>query len=389
MKTVILRKNEEHRIRNGHLWIFSNEISKIDENIENGEIVQAIDYKNQHLGYGFCNKNSLIAVRLLSPLFKNDLNDYLNTSLVHAFNFRKTVYSARESFRMVFSESDYIPGLIIDKYNNTFVLQIYCYGIQKNIELIISILKNKFNASNIFTKNDFYFRKLESLPECDELFSGEIGSELISDGSIKYRIEFQNVQKTGFYFDQCDNREFIERFCLNSDVLDCFSNSGGFGLHALKAGAKSVTFVDSSKNVIESVQNNYSVNKFTSEIKCHVSDVFDFLENCDNSKMLYDMIILDPPAFAKSKKSVPVALKAYTKLNKLALQILKPGGILVSSSCSHQITKEAFLESINSASVKINTPAQLIYYNSASLDHPQLPSMPETAYLKFAVFRKL
>jgi 23S rRNA (cytosine1962-C5)-methyltransferase len=388
MKQVFLKKNEEHRIRTGHLWVFSNEISKADNNIDSGDIVQVFDYKNQHLGSGFYNKNSLISVRLFSPIFKNDLKEYFISSLSNAFNFRKAVYPARDSFRMVYSESDFLPGLIIDKYNDTFVLQVYCFGIQKNIELILDILKEQFNAKNIFTKHDFYFRKLEGLPEKDELYSGEIGSEIISDGSIKYQIDFQNVQKTGFYFDQCDNREFIQRFCGNSDVLDCFCNNGGFGLHALLSGAKSVSFVDSSNSNIQSVHSNYSLNKFTSDIYPAVSDVFDYLEKCIASDKKFDIIILDPPAFAKSKKSILVALKAYTKLNKLALQILKLGGILATSSCSHHITKDAFIISINLASMKSSSPVQLIYFNSASLDHPQLASMPETAYLKFAVFRK-
>ncbi len=384
---IILKKNEDKRIRSGHLWIFSNEVFKTEENPESGDLIEVYDSKENYLGTGFYNKNSLISVRILSYEKDFELEALLRTKLINAFNLRKTFYPNRDSFRLVFSESDFLPGLIIDKYNNTFVLQIYSFGMQKNINLIIKILQEDFNAENIFAKNESYFRKLEGLPENDEIFLGKKQNEIISDSEIKFNIDFEKGQKTGFYFDQNDNRFFIHKFVKGKRVLDAFCNSGGFGLHAAKTGASSVTFVDSSSNEIENAESNFKLNKLNCESEFIVSDVFDYLNKCREKNKKFDVVIVDPPAFAKSKKDIPAAKKGYEKLNRLALNIIENGGFLVTSSCSHHIKRDDFLEIINNASVKTGRKIQLVHFNSASLDHPQIPSMPETVYLKFAVFK--
>jgi len=384
---VILKKNEEHRILSGHQWVFSNEIETIDADINTGALVDVYSSKDIKLGSGFYNKNSLISLRILGKSFSGDLSSYIIESINKAFNYRKSVYPNRLSYRIVFSESDFLPGLIIDKYNDSFVLQVYCAGIQKNIELVTEILKNEFQAKNIFTLNDPYFRKLEGLDEKDEVFLGESGTEKISDGKITYNIDFSSTQKTGFYFDQSDNREFIEKLSCGKTVLDAFCNSGGFGMHAAYAGAGFVMFVDSSKKEIENARRNYSLNNLNAEAGFEDSDVFDYFEKCINAGRKFDVVIADPPAFAKSRKSIPTALKGYIKLNKLALSCLKESGYLVTSSCSHHINEQDFLDSINKSAQKAGKNIQLIYKNGASLDHPRIPAMPETVYLKFLVFK--
>ena len=288
---------------------------------------------------------------------------------------------------MVFSESDFLPGLIIDKYNDTYVLQIYSAGIRKNIDIFVGILKNEFNAKNIFTKNESNFRKMEFLPEDDEIYLGEKREEIIDDGSIKFRINFEKGHKTGFYFDQNDNRFFLEKIVKGKNVLDGFCNSGGFGLHAIKAGAESVAFLDSSAFEIDNVKYNYELNEFSTKAFFIVDDVFDYLEKIIAEQRRYDIIVIDPPAFAKSKKNLPMAKKGYEKLNRLALQCINNNGFLVSSSCSYHLKKDEFIQVINSAASKSGKTLQLIYYNGAALDHPQVPSMEETTYLKFAVFK--
>jgi len=210
---------------------------------------------------------------------------------------------------------------------------------------------------------------------------------MISDGLIKYEIDFEKGQKTGFYFDQSDNRFFIEKLAAGKTVLDAFCNSGGFGLHAAKAGAVSVDFIDSSVNEIQSAENNFKLNELSCDSQFTADDVFDFLEKCINEKRKFDIVMIDPPAFAKNRKTVPVAKKGYERLNRLAIQSVKDNGFLVTSSCSHHIKSDEFLEIINNASIKTGRKIQLVQFNSASLDHPQIPSMPETTYLKFAVFR--
>lgn len=386
MARLILKKNEEHRIKNGHLWVFSNEINKLDGTAENGDIIEIYDSKGNLLGHGFYNKNSLISVRLLAKDY-NDFYSYAKNRINSACNIRKSFYPNRESFRLVFSESDYLPGLIIDKYNNTFVLQVYSFGMQRNVAQIVRILKEKFEAKNIFTMNDGYFRKLEGLPDENEIYIGGIEEEIIDDGKLKYKIDFSGGQKTGFYFDQCDNREFIEKFSRGKTVLDAFCNSGGFGMHAAHAGAPSVTFVDSSAREIKNAESNYALNKLTANAEFIENDVFDYLEECAGQKKTFDIIVLDPPSFAKSKKSLPSAVKGYIKLNKLALQLLLPGGFLATSSCSHHLKENDFLQAVNTTAVKANRSIQLLHFAGASLDHPRLPAMEETSYLKFAVFK--
>jgi len=388
---IILRKNEERRIKKGHLWVFSNEIDKIEQGeecrVKNGELVDVYDFRENFIAKGFYNSNSLIAVRILSYDKEINLDTLFEDNLTTAFNFRKSVYSERESFRMVFSESDFLPGLIIDKYNRTFVIQVYSFGMEKNIELINRILIDKFSAENIFTRNEEYFRKLERLPVEDKVYNGNINSEVIDDGFVKYKIDFENAHKTGFYFDQCDNREFAGKLCRGKKVLDCFSNSGGFGLHALLNGASSVTFVDSSKQLIENVKSNYQLNGFTADANFVDSDVFDYMEKCVGEKKKFDVIIIDPPAFAKNKKSLATAIKGYEKLNKLAMETVNKDGLLFTSSCSFHLKEDQFIEIINRAALKSGKNVQIFYFNNASKDHPSLPSMEETVYLKFAALK--
>jgi 23S rRNA (cytosine1962-C5)-methyltransferase len=381
---VVLNKNEERRIKQGHLWIFSNEIGKAEGDISNGDLVQVYDSKNNFIGSGFYNGNSLIAIRIISNEESVDLEKLFHHRLNTAFEFRNRVYPLRESFRMVFSESDFLPGLIIDKYNNTFVLQVYSAGMEKNIELITRILREDFSAKNIFTKGEEYFRKLEGLPGENKIYLGEMKEEIISDGKVKYKINFATGHKTGFYFDQCDNREFFGKFCEDKSVLDCFCNSGGFGLHAAHCNAKEIVFVDSSAEEIKNAQENFSLNGFDCKSEFILYDVFDYLEKCKSEKRTFDVINLDPPAFAKNKKTLATAIKGYEKLNRLAIDLLKDGGLLFTSSCSHHLKEEMFLDAINTAALKSGKKIQLFYFNNASLDHPSLPAMEETVYLKFA-----
>jgi len=386
MAKLILKKNEERRIQNGHLWVFSNEVASVEVAAAGGDIIEVCDIKGNFIGHGFYNKNSLISVRLLGSDYSGNFHEYASRALRNSYDLRKTFYPNRESFRMVFSESDYMPGLIIDKYNSTFVLQVYSYGMDKNIVHIVDILKGEYGAKNIFTRNDEHFRKLEGLEAKDEIYLGEVAEEVIDDGKIKYKIDFASSQKTGFYFDQCDNREFIERFIKGKTVLDAFCNSGGFGLHAAFAGASAVTFVESSEIEISNAKYNFSMNNIPAEKEFIKEDAFDYLEKCLNLNKKFGVVILDPPSFAKSKKNISSAIKGYIKLNKLALQIINENGYLVTSSCSHHVKRDDFLEAVSNAAVRAKRSIQLIHSGGASLDHPRLPAMEETSYLKFAVF---
>lgn len=388
MAGIILKRNENYRISAGHLWVFSNEIETIDGDAENGDIVSLFDFRKNYLGDGFYNKNSLISFRLLDKRQITDIYLVLKEKILAAYRLRCELYGENSSYRLVFSESDFLPGLIIDRYNSTFVLQVYSQGMEKNIESIVKILSEEFNAENIFSRNEEYFRKLEGLPAEDTIYKGRDTEEIISDGNVRFNVRFHGGQKTGFYFDQRDNRIFIEKICAGKSVADCFCNSGGFGLHALFAGAGNAVFVDSSEREIKTAEENYRLNGFTAPADFVASDVFDFLERSVQSGTIYDVVMIDPPAFAKNKKNIQSAKKGYEKLNRLALKCTRPGGYLVTSSCSYHLSEEEFRRIVTVAAAKNGDALQLIHFNNASLDHPSLPAMPETVYLKFAVYKK-
>jgi 23S rRNA (cytosine1962-C5)-methyltransferase len=389
LTAAVLKKGEGSRLLSGHRWVFSNEIESLSGPAADGDIVEVSDKGESSLGYGFFNKHSLIAVRLFHPDFTGDLAAYFKKRIDTAYSLRKLFYPGRNSFRLVYSDSDYLSGLIIDKYNDSYVLQVYSTGMQKNIELVIEILKDGYNAKNIFSRSDSYFRSLEGLPGENEIYFGTIGEEIIDDGSIKYRIDLANSQKTGFFFDQCDNREFIEKLVNDKSVLDAFCYNGGFGLHSAATGASSVTFVDSSEAAIESVKENIKLNCIKTRCETVSDDVFDYLVECVAKNIKYDVVMVDPPAFAKVKKNLRQGIKGYVRLNHLALDVINAGGFLVSSSCSHHLANEEFIFAINKAAAKAGKQIQLVHFNGASHDHPNLPAMSETSYLKFAVFRVL
>ncbi len=384
---IILKKNEDRRIKSGHLWVFSNEIDKAEGNIENGDIVEIYDSQEEYLGVGFYNKNSLIACRLLNNISVDDFYSFIKERILSAYSLRKEFYPGEESYRLVFSESDFLPGLIIDKYNQTFVLQINSFGMERNIDTIVEVLTKELNAKNIFSKNEKAFRKMEGLPEENKIYLGSMEKEVITVGSIKYEIDFEKGHKTGFYFDQRDNRIFIEKIAKDKSVIDAFCNIGGFGMHAAKAGAASVKFVDSSSSAIENAKQNCSMNNICGNTEFIVDQVFEYFEKLLSENQLFDIVMVDPPAFAKKFKDVPAAKKGYEKLNKISLQLIKEEGYLVTSSCSYHLDKEDFLQVVSRAALKAGKKVQLIHFNRASFDHPQLPAMNETAYLKFAVFR--
>lgn len=386
---IKLNKFEERRLHSGHQWVFSNEISEITGTPETGDIVNIFSAGGAFIASGFYNKNSLIACRVISYTPIKDLKELFSTKLHAAFNLRTSCYPHRNSFRMVFSESDFLPGLIIDKYNNTFVLQVNSAGTDKHLEIIASLLVSEFNAECVITKNESYFRSLEGLDENDRLLFGSPTPQIIDDGIVKYEIDFTEGQKTGFYFDQCDNREFASKFTARTTVLDGFCNSGGFGLHALLNGASKVDFVDSSAVEIEKVKQNIELNKISTVCGLFVRDVADFLNEKAKAGYKYGVVMVDPPAFAKQKKNLNQAKQGYLRLNKLALRCVENNGFLVTSSCSYHLPQKEFLEIVNDAAIKEGCSLQLIKYNGASLDHPSIPAMQETTYLKFAVFKVL
>lgn len=386
---IILNKNEEKRVRSGHPWIFSNEIAVVEGFTENGLIGEFYTSSGALIGVGFYNKNSLIAGRILSFNPVTDVEWYIKQRLTEAWEFRRQVWPGRESFRLCHSESDQLPGLIIDKYNNTYAAQCNTAGMFRLCNTIVSILVDEFGAENIIGVNDARLNEMEGITGLPDVLHGTAGTEIISDGILKFKVDFLNSQKTGFFLDQAENRKFGSHLFTGVTVLDAYCNSGGFGIHALYNNAKHVDFIDISAGETENVAGNIALN-FTDTKKNYTiikHDVFEYLENMVTDKKFYDVVMVDPPSFAKSRKSVPAALKAYQKMHRLALGCIKPGGYLFTSSCSHHIDYYSYLQTVLTAAGKLGVGLQLIHQSGAAPDHPVLPQMPETEYLKFLVFR--
>lgn len=386
MADIYLKKNEDRRIEAGHLWVFSNEVLKTEGEPANGDLCSLFTSTGKFLGTGLWNKNSLICLRLLSREKIEDEAGYIKEKILSADNLRRTLTGGRNSYRLAFGESDHLPGLVIDRYNDTYVMQIHSAGMERMKNIIADVLKNNLAAKNILTRNDMYFRGLEGLSAEDEVLLGAPGKEIIEIGGVKYQIDFSESQKTGFFLDQTTNRIYTSRFAKDAAVLDVFCNSGGFGLHALSQGASEVLFTDISEQALSSVMANYELNRFTGKAEYIQGDAFTVLKELHQQKKTFDLVITDPPAFVKSRKRIQEGIKGYINVNSLALNLVKKGGYFATASCSHHISREMFLEAIHKAALKAGRELRLLSIAGAGEDHPVLLAMPETEYLKFAFF---
>lgn len=386
MAKIIIKKNFDKRIRFGHLWIFSNELAEIPR-LEPGSIVEVENQNGEKFGLGYYNPHTLIAVRLVKT--ENEIDEqFFIKRILACKKLREQFYPDETCFRLVYSESDSLPGLIIDKYDNYFSLQILTAGMYRLKEMIINALLSLFpNTIGIILKNNSKLTELENIPIEDTILYGSIPDEIItSECGIRLAISLHGSQKTGYFLDQRENRLFIRRLVKGKRVLDCYCNQGGFALNAAYAGAAEVVGIDSSASVIERAERNTLLNSFTNCNFIH-SEVESYLINQIDKHNSWDLIILDPPAFTKSRSALPKAIAGYKKINRLALKLISDGGFLATSSCSHHVDEEAFLEIATHAAYKAGRRLQLIWRGNQAADHPIMPEMPETKYLKFLVFR--
>ncbi len=386
---VYLKKKEETRIKKGHLWAFSNEIEKT-ENIEGTVSGHAELYAadGEFLGTGFYNKNSLISFRILSRQKHDNAGELILNKIAEANKLREYILPGRKVYRMVFAESDFLPGLIIDRYDSSYILQINSAGMEMYKPLIAEYLSDKFGAERIVVKNDGYFRTLEGLPVEEEILKGDAGSALVESGGLQYNVDFGTGQKTGLFLDQTENRIRTGLLASGKSVLDCFCNTGGFGLHAMQNGASSVTFVDYSVEMLRQVKANVQLNNFKVPYELLEGDAFKILKTLhDDPEKKFDLVIVDPPAFVKSRKKIKEAIKGYLTINMNAMKLVNDGGIFATASCSHHLSEADFMNMLALAAEKTGCRLQLLHFAGASSDHPRLVSMPETAYLKFALFR--
>ena len=369
--------------------MFSNELENVPRDIASGETVKLFTHDKKFMGMGFYNPHSLISVRLFSRNDEQADKVFFRKKFLEALKLREIIYRNEETnaYRLVHGESDGLPGLIVDRFNQGIVLQAFSVGMDIHLPVICEVLQELLNPSIIIVRNESPLRELEGLPLYKDVIWGECAEavQVIHDAGITFEVNLFEGQKTGFFLDQRENRRIVRKFSENAEVLDVFTNDGGFALNALYGGAHSAILVDASKEALQRADRNAQLNKFT-EYSLVTADAFDTLDQMVESKESFNLVILDPPSFTKSRKNLPGALKAYKRLNKLGLQLLKNGGFLATASCSHHVSEEDFLQCVHQAALSAGCQLRLIHKNSQPYDHPVLLAMPETSYLKFACF---
>ncbi len=387
---VYLKPHSEKRVEEGHLWVFSNEIDKAEEDVTPGGLVDIYSARKQFVGRGFCNPHSLIALRILTHKPEEIDEAFIEARIRNALFLREELFPGETAYRLVFGESDFLPGLIIDRFGDVFVVQSYCLGIDLLLPIVYSALKKIFSPKAIYNKSDSSMRAMEGAKDevgfVDGKFEGPIEiTQGFHGNKLKFMADPQSGQKSGFFFDQRENRVRLTFYAKGKSVLDCYSYVGSFGVYAAQGGAASVTSIDSSAPACDLIRKNYAINGLKGNVL--QEDVEAALAGFQAEKKKFDIIVLDPPALAKTKKTVFAGLRKYGKLNELAIACLNKGGILISCSCSHHIRRDDFLKMINSAAAEQKRTARLLEMRGQSRDHPIHLAMPETEYLKCAIVK--
>lgn len=386
-KQVILKPKEARRITNGHLWAFSNEIQSVEGNPAAGDVVDLHAAGGEFLGRGFYHPQSLISVRLLTREHEEINFAFFERRLAAAAGLRSRIYPGESTFRLAYGESDFLPGLVVDRYNDVFAIQTYSAGMHQRMTLIADVLQSLFHPLSVIERNESHLLALEGLPQNSAVLRGEESATTITENGILYRIDVLHGQKTGFFLDQRENRLALQRYTKGARVLDAFSNDGGFALNAAAAGAGEVVGLDISETSIERATHNARLNQVADRCTFLTADVFDELPKMVRAGRKYNVVNLDPPSLTKSRKNLPAARHAYRELNSLAMRLLpEEGGILTTSSCSHHVDDAMFLDAVESAAQHAHRTLRLVEWRGAAPDHPVLSAMPETRYLKFGIF---
>jgi len=383
MKHITLSKTR--RLAGGHLWIFSNEIAHRLTDVEPGELVEVHNAKGEFLAVAYVNPHTLIAARVLSRSRVAVDRDFIHARLRRALDYRRRLDPALAHGRMVFGEADLLPGLVVDKYADTLVLQVQTAGMQRLAPMVIDCLEELLSPDCVVLRNDSAFRDLEGLPrEVSVVKGGEDRRPIISEDGLRFEIDPMHGQKTGFFLDQRENRAAFARLIDGGEGLDLFCYAGAWSMHLAARGAR-VTCVDGSAAALEAAERNAALNALSDRIRCEQGDVFAFLKKAQGDGAQYDFAVLDPPAFAKNRASLRNAIKAYRQANTAVMSVLRPGGLLATSSCSYHLPQEEFLAIIQNAAGAQSRTARLIELRGQARDHPSLVAMPETRYLKCAL----
>lgn len=390
MAKVFLSKNRSKRIEHGHPWVFKTEIQRIEGDFNPGDIVEVLNFRGKFLGRGYINPKSQIAVRFLTEDKHEEIDrEFFKRRILNALIYRQNL-GFTGSYRVVYGESDFLPALIVDKFEDVLVIQTLALGIDLYKSAIVDVLKEIFNPRGIYERNDVPVRELEGLPQQKGCLYGEFNPVvIIEENGLKFYVDVENGQKTGYFLDQKQNRRAIASIVKNADVLECFCYTGSFALCAAHYGAKSVLAYDASKEAVELARKNAMLNGLSD--LCHFSEgnAFDVLRQFYNEGRKFDVVILDPPAFAKNRHALDNAVRGYKEINLRGLKLLKPGGYLVTSSCSHHVSEDLFWDIIESAAFDAKKKLRLVESRTQSADHPILVSAEETRYLKFLILQVL
>ncbi len=399
MNKIFLKPKEEDRILLGHPWIFDNEIGTRQGDCATGEVVDVFSKSGFFLGRGIINGNSRIAIRLFTRDREEPIDGkFFLTRVTSALEARSSVYAKEDSYRLLFAESDFVPGLIVDRFADVrgrvwLSAQFLTLAVDRHRDEIVKALREVLSPAGIFERSDARVRLLEGLEEKKGwiyLADGVDGAETtvtIVENGVRLRVDIENGQKTGYFLDQKDNRARIAPYAKGVDVLDTFSHTGAFGLNACKGGARSVLSVDISPEAVSTIDANIALNGYSSIMKSREADVFDLLKEYDREGKRFGLIVLDPPAFTKSAKMVEKAYGGYKEINLRAMKIINSGGYLVTCSCSHFFGADLFYRMLEKAAADAHKTIQVIGKYGPGPDHPTLLGYPESDYLKCAILR--
>ena len=393
MKSVILNKNISRRVENGHPWIFANEVNRgkaLDTAAKAGEIVEVYTHDKKFIGKGYINPQSQIMVRLLT----RDKNEVINEAfffnrIKDAWEYRKQI-GYTENCRLIFGEADDLPQLIIDKFNDYFVIQTMALGIDLWKPAIVKALEQIFNPKGIYERNDAPVRELEGMQQHKGFLSAAFDTNIVmNENGVKFNVDIANGQKTGFFLDQQDNRKAIQHLVKNAEVLGAFCYTGSFEICAAYYGAKKVLGLDISQSAIDMCNKNAALNGLEDKCAFICENAFDALKSWTKEGKQWDVVMLDPPSFTKSRSSIDKAISGYKEINLRGMKLVKPGGFLVTSSCTNLVQPEMFLDTIYAAAKDAKRTLRQVVFNAQSADHPIIRGQEYTHYLKFLIVQVL
>ncbi len=390
MSSVYLKRKITPRVVNGHPWVFANEVEKIDGDVQAGDIVELFTHDKKFVGKGYINPKSQILVRLLTRS-KNDVinEEYFIERIRQCWEYRQKI-GYTENCRLVFGEADSLPQLIIDKFNDYFVIQTLALGIDVWKPALVKALNTVFQPKGIYERNDVPVRELEGMPQQKGFLSAPFDTNIIiNENGLRFHVDIENGQKTGYFLDQQDNRRAIQHIVKGADVLGAFTYTGTFEIHAAHYGAKSVLGLDISANAVAQANRNAELNGVQDRCHFEAANAFDVLKQWGKDGRQYDVVMLDPPAFTKSRETIQKAITGYKEINLRGMKLVKPGGFLVTSSCTNLVHPELFLQTIDMAAKDARRRIRQVTFQAQASDHPIIWGMENTNYLKFLIVQVL